>query len=984
MIGFIDWYDDRGYGLIKSVSLSSDGKSEFFLHHSKIRKGYNLVPGDMLFFMPGYDGYRKRDIAIDVKPFTGEINEWESVLEYIDLETLTANKVMRAALIENKKNGQLFYEKIKQWKENASLEKVKAYGQILTGKEGDYIRQTLVDLGHRYDLLVDNSDARIKDWKDRSIPVCWLHDEDVESLIGTVCDSELNHLKKHPNWQAIACSYVRKLIDSSKLDTTEEISLIERNLSLISEEALHERMKVYAISKMDKRKIALNWLEDHIPDETVSNYSYLLKDCFATFKRLSSFVPTEVKDIISENLIKLTYRKIDSISNLLTFIDSGYLPDLGDALISDDSILKLKFDDLEALHGREYISDKFYKEILERLFDLRQFSLYLNGVRLLENESFISECAEKVKSQVSDWEYFILWRNKCVKEVPYQTISSGILDAHIGFEEVDKWIQSGEISIQKLISILQPIIEKCEICSSRRIFNLVRNYVLFLKRHDYSLGKIVNLPNYPLIDWINNITDDSLFKEEYLRGHFAVLPHIDQRRVLKRLFYLKNVGLFDFSVIFLLRLVSDGYKAVKENQQFSDVSVFDLSTSLVLSALKTYSEFHTFPVEGELYRIFNETVNIYSKENPEIGFYFDVCEGKRELYVANPVGDIRHQGNHFVIRFKYNASLVESLKSHFTNRRYDSANQSWIVPESDYDRVLSFARKYAFTLDGNTETLYHLYDVRNKGTLRMPHYQGYFEKHIAIRLPYFCEGMKSQKKYKGHDCWICRHMTCYETCRNLHGPEQWEKYTLLDFLSILGFDTEGLLQITTVGNVVPDGKYLQFIGFVNRFREVLEHLYCRACGKVMLPYDTSNYNSYAVTQFSCYNPDCPEYKNCVYINHCMNGYCLAVIDSRDTKECPNHWRICPECASCCDKDLGQRGLMHAKVTGGYVARKWQHTIDHPHNPNEFYCPDCGLKMESVSEQGDLDDIFTCPSCAATFKRRKNDFGKTVKGLKRIH
>ena len=70
---------------------------------------------------------------------------------------------MRAALIENKKNGQLFYEKIKQWKENASLEKVKAYGQILTGKEGDYIRQTLVDLGHRYDLLVDNSDARIKD-----------------------------------------------------------------------------------------------------------------------------------------------------------------------------------------------------------------------------------------------------------------------------------------------------------------------------------------------------------------------------------------------------------------------------------------------------------------------------------------------------------------------------------------------------------------------------------------------------------------------------------------------------------------------------------------------------------------------------------------------------------------------------------------------------------------------------------------------------
>ena len=134
MIGFIDWYDDRGYGLIKSVSLSSEGKSEFFFNHSKIRKGYHLVPCDMLFFMPGYDGYRKRDIAIDVKPFTGEINEWESVLEYIDLDTPNANKVMRAALIENKKNGKLFYEKIKHWKENASLEKVKVYGQILCEK----------------------------------------------------------------------------------------------------------------------------------------------------------------------------------------------------------------------------------------------------------------------------------------------------------------------------------------------------------------------------------------------------------------------------------------------------------------------------------------------------------------------------------------------------------------------------------------------------------------------------------------------------------------------------------------------------------------------------------------------------------------------------------------------------------------------------------------------------------------------------------
>ncbi len=216
-------------------------------------------------------------------------------------------------------------------------------------------------------------------------------------------------------------------------------------------------------------------------------------------------------------------------------------------------------------------------------------------------------------------------------------------------------------------------------------------------------------------------------------------------------------------------------------------------------------------------------------------------------------------------------------------------------------------------------------------------------------------------------------MACYEPCRKSHSNDEWKKFTLLDFIRILGLSTDGLKQVISVDNSIEDGRYIQFVGYINRLKEVLPHLHCRSCNKLLLPVESANYNAYAVTLFQCFNNNCED-KTPVYITHCMNGYCNAIIDDRDLKKCPNGWCICDRCVSCCDKEMGVRGEANARYFGEYIAKKWQITIDNPHNPDKYFCPKCGSPM-AIN-----DEYFSCNKCNITYIKRTDDFKREVKGL----
>lgn len=56
---------------------------------------------------------------------------------------------------------------------------------------------------------------------------------------------------------------------------------------------------------------------------------------------------------------------------------------------------------------------------------------------------------------------------------------------------------------------------------------------------------------------------------------------------------------------------------------------------------------------------------------------------------------ITEQGKFFRISFKYMPYLVEAVKA-LPDRRFDPVNKCWIVPQSQRDHVMEFARKYRF------------------------------------------------------------------------------------------------------------------------------------------------------------------------------------------------------------------------------------------------------------------------------------------------
>lgn len=184
----------------------------------------------------------------------------------------------------------------------------------------------------------------------------------------------------------------------------------------------------------------------------------------------------------------------------------------------------------------------------------------------------------------------------------------------------------------------------------------------------------------------------------------------------------------------------------------------------------------------------------------------------------------------------------------------------------------------------------------------------------------FCEGHKapSMDRTHGVEFWFCRNVPCFMPCNQGHKHAQWEKYTLRDLLHVLKIPFD-------------EAQYQTFLGYINRLNDLLAHLNCRSCGKILSPVGKSNYAFYLATRFSCTNPDCTTKKE-VYLNHCLHPRCGNVVDSRDAAKCPNSLHVCPNCFSCCStakfgarlQRLGDTAPEHLKKlvqeNGGHMER----------------------------------------------------------------
>ncbi len=259
-----------------------------------------------------------------------------------------------------------------------------------------------------------------------------------------------------------------------------------------------------------------------------------------------------------------------------------------------------------------------------------------------------------------------------------------------------------------------------------------------------------------------------------------------------------------------------------------------------------------------------------------------------------------------------------------------------------------------------------------------PHLVNYKRKKKPTGIR-FCEGQKAQQIHKTikKEFWWCASQPCFGNVEKLHDPEEWESYSFLDFLDILGL---AVIEENNYGTF-EIGRYNQFISHVNRFNSLLERLYCNSCDHILYPVESSNYAAYTVVRFCCENEDCSQYKTEIYLNHCLNGKCNSIIDSRESKKCPNGLYICKNCGGCCSFSMFKRRLNSHENTGDYrhenLRYKVANNVGHIERA-EYYCYYCGNMMTEIDNE-----YYLCEDCDVEYKTEEYNLDRSFKHLRRI-
>lgn len=230
---------------------------------------------------------------------------------------------------------------------------------------------------------------------------------------------------------------------------------------------------------------------------------------------------------------------------------------------------------------------------------------------------------------------------------------------------------------------------------------------------------------------------------------------------------------------------------------------------------------------------------------------------------------------------------------------------------------------------------------------------------------YFCEcrlaGTLSQRE--GLPFYWCGNKPCFRSWVRFRTPSEWEHYTILDFMRILGIPTD---YINRAGKRTLNGYFIILSSFLKSFAKFYEHLKCRKCGKILHPLNLSNFASRSVTEFSCDNDSCELNGQIIYLNHCFNkSKCNTIIDSRDSKQCPNGLYICPKCGGCCSTENFRQRISNLYQVGGSVSPWIERFVrdNRGHwEKNEFYCYKCGKKM--ILQYGD----YVCQDCEVKYDK----------------
>jgi len=216
----------------------------------------------------------------------------------------------------------------------------------------------------------------------------------------------------------------------------------------------------------------------------------------------------------------------------------------------------------------------------------------------------------------------------------------------------------------------------------------------------------------------------------------------------------------------------------------------------------------------------------------------------------------------------------------------------------------------------------------------------------------YCEGRKAMVKGEdipatcertGLNFWWCHNSKCYGSCISSH--DEWQEYTLLDFLQI------GYIKF-------KEADYEVLLGYVNKVNKFLEHMKCRSCSQIIKPMrgdNTRNYGFYRVSNFACTKEGCEHLNEEIYLTHCINGFCSGVVDSRDAVKCknPEHpetqgWYICNDCFACCNT----QGIEKRRYIFDRTGQNFHGATEGHRDRGLICCPKCGNEMNNESSNAE--------------------------------
>lgn len=293
-------------------------------------------------------------------------------------------------------------------------------------------------------------------------------------------------------------------------------------------------------------------------------------------------------------------------------------------------------------------------------------------------------------------------------------------------------------------------------------------------------------------------------------------------------------------------------------------------------------------------------------------------------------GDIKDYNNSY-----YN-QIMQYITFNFTSDEYSHYS---------YDN----REVYKFPFNDNTHI--EILNLSRRYNIKYASYKNNLEFQCSGKFKHrFCEcrqALKTDDYYELPFYW-CDSSPCFRPPVIYKLNHEWENYTILDFMRILNIPVD---YISKKGNYTKFGHYIILNSYLVSFVKFYEHLKCRECKQLMKPQTkVTNFHTQAVNEFICADKECPGHTSIVYLNHCFNrSKCKEIIDSRDSKQCPNEQYICHNCGACCSTQNFANRIKKLQENGGFISQRLRNFVknDLGHwEKQEFYCYICGKRINN--------------------------------------